>query len=647
VIRPVAAPPAVEPDAPINLAAVGRAALGADAVLLAATSASSRLELLCSDGLSGAEEESVLGTISHRPRGVRAEVEGFEQALIREVSLPGIGDVRICALQRRRAAFESPDMALAIAQHAAIATGLRRHGSPEPTAEPAVDTYELIERALDWGGLDRAVTQQVRRLVPAQRTGLFLWREDEQSLCPVSGAFGLDPSLGLPAVAAADWGASAARVFATGEPYLTNQAGEDPGAASDYRDAFVIRRLIAVPIEASGRRIGVLQAVNKDSAFTLADLEQLARVAPAVAWAAEVVALRERVRRSERLELLFTSTAVEVASGRGAQDHLESGLDELRVALGGSVVALVVGDAEVVVYRSRRESAALERRFLAQAREATGFREFDAPPRRAGQPGWSATHAPVVVDGAELATLSILRVGGGRLGPAECQALSRMAQLIALGWATESYQRGLADAARSAERRRIADELHDHVAQLLFAARLSLDVGAEAIPDPAAGISRARDLLVRADEATRMIMDRNSGSEPSRVSGLLAGVITEIEDEYGRAVGLEVATVADDAADDLGQAGRQMIARAAREALVNAAKHAGPCQISVRLRRQHPLCRRLRHRGVAPCAPPPGWNAPDRPRVCGRRYASRGQPAGVSLAVLVGSRPQVDDQTIV
>jgi signal transduction histidine kinase len=581
VIGAVDAVPAAEPDAPTDLAAIARLALGAAAVLLAEAADGRRLKLLASSGLTPDEERSVLAEL---PRRQPAEIDGFAHTLVRQVALSGIGEVTICALQRRRAPFESPDVALAIARHVAVATGARRFGAAPAVGESALDTYELIERALDWGALDRAVTQQVRRLVPVQRTALVLWREDEQLLRPVPGSFGLDPAIVVPPVPVDDWSATAARVFATGEPYLSNDASEDAGIAPDYRDVLSIKRLISVPVEVAGRCIGVFHAINKDGAFTLADIGRLASFAPSVAAAAEVVALRERVRRSERLELLLTSTAVAIASGRGVEEHLESGLRELRLALGGSVVALVLGDAEPVVSRSGVEGDALEESFLVQARDGVGFREYHAPPRRAGQRGFSATHVPVVVDGAEVATLSILRVGGGPLRPAESQALSRMAQLIALAWATESYQRGLADAARTAERRRIADELHDHVAQLLFAARLSLDVGAEASSDPAAaGIPRARDLLVRADEATRAIMDRNSRASDTGVSGLLAGVVTEIEDEYGRAVGLEVAPAADDAADDLSQAGRQLLVRAAREALINAAKHAGPCEVSVRL----------------------------------------------------------------
>ena len=53
--------------------------------------------------------------------------------------------------------------------------------------------------------------------------------------------------------------------------------------------------------------------------------------------------------------------------------------------------------------------------------------------------------------------------------------LLRFAKLTALAWATERYQQQRAELARTEERARIADDLHDDVAQMLFAAQMSLD----------------------------------------------------------------------------------------------------------------------------------------------------------------------------
>jgi signal transduction histidine kinase len=223
---------------------------------------------------------------------------------------------------------------------------------------------------------------------------------------------------------------------------------------------------------------------------------------------------------------------------------------------------------------------------LAQARQATSLRVYGVGPLRVGEPGWSAAHVPVVLSGEQVATLSSLRRGGEIFDRDECRAFSRLANLIALAWATERYQRQLADSARVAERQRIADELHDQVAQLLFAARLSLDFAIEMpdVPD-AAGVNvrRGRDLVLRADSATREVMEQLSQPTDDGLSDRLAALVGGIEEEFARPVQLDIARPAVLAARRIGRPALNLLARAAREALVNAAKHAGPCQLAVRV----------------------------------------------------------------
>ena len=585
MIRPVDVAPAPVAGPPRDLAAVGCAALGADAVLVCELPGAGAPRSLWSSGLSAAEEGSILAGLTHRPAQTAGAMAGFPVVLVRDAAIPGGGMVRLCALQRRRVAFEVPALASVVARHAAVAVGRRRGRPGDAGPVTSSDAYRLLHSADDWAALDRAVTELACAVVPVRRTGLLVWSPEDQELRPVPGAFGLGPTVTLAPQPQQDWAGSAARVLATGQPYVANDVAED--VEEGYAEAFAVHRLVAVPVQVGGRRVAVLQAVDKAEPFTAADIEWLTGVGAAAACAAEALQLRERVTRTERLETLFTSTAVAIASGQPLHEQLDDRLDELRGALAGTVIGLVPRDGDPIVRRAQPAQAPLEPSFLAQARGAAGYRAFDAPGRGAGQPGWGATHVPVIVDGRAEATLSLLRVGSGPAVAIERDALARMAQLIALAWATEGYQRGLADAARRAERRRISDELHDQVAQLLFAARLSLDAAAEAEPEPGgAGTSvapRARDLLVRAEEATRAIMDRNAGPEETRVSELLARVISEVEEEYGRAVGLEVSPASEDAAAELTPVVRRLLARAAREAIVNAAKHAGPCQINVRL----------------------------------------------------------------
>ena len=149
-----------------------------------------------------------------------------------------------------------------------------------------------------------------------------------------------------------------------------------------------------------------------------------------------------------------------------------------------------------------------------------------------------------------------------------------------------SRQQQLEDSARTVERQRIADDLHDQVAQLLFAARLSLDGALETAGMPeaaAAKVERGRQLLLRADAATRRVMNENSLATHDGLSDRLAAVARSVEEEFDRRVALDIAPIVVDADPRLSGAVLNLLARAAREALVNAVKHAGPCQLGVRV----------------------------------------------------------------
>jgi signal transduction histidine kinase len=96
-------------------------------------------------------------------------------------------------------------------------------------------------------------------------------------------------------------------------------------------------------------------------------------------------------------------------------------------------------------------------------------------------------------------------------------------------------------------------------------------------------VRRGRDLVLRADQATRQMMEQNSQESDGRLSDRLAALVGGVEEEFARPVTLEIAPAADDAAARISRPAMNLVARAAREALVNAAKHAGPCQLAVRV----------------------------------------------------------------
>lgn len=590
------------PDVPgvPGIAAVARRALDADAALVVELCPGGGRRILDADGLSDAEAEAVMIRRGAQLRSVGAEAHGlpgFPRVLYHEARLDGIGAAAIWVLRRGRIGFTNVDLLPALARHGAVSAGLEhlegreleRLGSidPSPPGASAVGLFGLTE--LEQGGYDdfhRALVAQLGELTGATQVGVLMWDEDEELLRPVPGSFGTDAENLPPAHDPHDWNSSAARVFASGQPYLTNCAAQDVGLLEDHVRAFGFVRLVTVPLDIGGRRVGILQLANKRTDFTLADVRVACRLASHVAVGASVARMRDGLLQRERLEEILGRMALDIASGRNLQEFLGRAMDAVCAALAASMIALVPTTGDPLIRRRGSDWGHLEEVVLRQAGESTSLRVFAAGPRKAGSPGWTAAHAPVVLEGVHVGTLSALRTGGYAFNEHESRGVARLAQLVALAWATERYQRQLADSARVAERQRIADELHDHVAQLLFAARISLDFAQEVpgIPEAAsASVSRSRDLLLRADTTTRRIMEQNAQSGEDRLPDRLTALVDSIEEEFARPVALEIAPIAAEASIAMSRAATNLVARAAREALVNAAKHAGPCQLAVRV----------------------------------------------------------------
>lgn len=595
MIRLVEPPASREREAARSIASAARGALGADAVLIVELGATESPRVLATEGLSEAESDRALAACTATPTDGSGPydciaVPGFPVVMYKAARVPAVGAAAVCALQRHAASFKNAGLAGAFAQHVAVSCGARRHARQHGRGiggDGALNDLGIWHlQGTSYGELHRAIADEVRAATGASTVGVLVWDEETKSLRPVPGAFGTDPEALPPAHAAHDWGSSAARVFATGEPYLTNHAAEDPGVLPDYVETFGVRRLMALPMDVGGRRIGVLEVANKPVDFTMVDLHAAAGLGRRIAAGVQVARMHHVLLRRQRLEEILGGVAVDIASGRSLQEFLGEALDSLCAAVNGSLIALVSDSGEPVLRRRGPDTGYLERMVLGQARQAASLRVYGVGPRRAGEPGWSAVHVPVALGGEQVATLSALRRGGESFDHDECRAFSRLAHLVALAWATEHYQRQLADSARVAERQRIADALHDQVAQLLFAARLSLDFAMESadLPDAAkANVQRGRDLLLRADAATREVMQQNSHAEDDRLSERLAELVGGVEEEFARPVQLEIEPMAVEAARSLSRPAMNLLARAAREALVNAAKHAGPCQLAVRV----------------------------------------------------------------
>jgi len=569
-----------------GLPAAARTALGADAVAIVELRPDVAV-LVATDGFHRDEASTIaaavgeLGSCADVPGTKPVAAAGFHSALCWQVATADGARMALLALRREAGPFEHTGLGMTFVTHAQCAAAVRRHvaSALEPPSRGASDA-RLFE-AESWPGLMRAVAKEAAALTGAARVGVLVWDEHAGILQLLPGSFDADLATAASARAApVDWWSSAARVFTTGQPFIANDTSADCGLLRDYTDAFGISRVASLGLETDGRRVGVLQLADKPTEFTIADL--VAAVGPAVA----VTRSRLRLQRRNRHEEILGRVAVDIASGKSLQEFLASALDDLCEACDVDFVAVVAPVGEPIVWRHGAPRPDLESVLLEEANRSTGLRAYVVGAREPGDPGWAALHVPINLDGEDIATLSSLRGRGEAFGRDERQAMSRLASLTALAWATESYQRQQAQLARLAERERIADELHDHTAQLLLGARLSLDGTlevAELTSAAAVSIGRAYQLITRSEVAIRQAIRQLAPSPNDELGSRLAATVGGIEEEYGHPVQLEITPAAARAAAALGPSRTSLLTKVTREALVNAAKHAGPCQLAVRL----------------------------------------------------------------
>jgi signal transduction histidine kinase len=185
----------------------------------------------------------------------------------------------------------------------------------------------------------------------------------------------------------------------------------------------------------------------------------------------------------------------------------------------------------------------------------------------------AATMLLAFVSLSYLVTLSLYP---GRLGPGEGIRVIAFGLLLAA--AATSERRVRARQARSAalaERRRVARDLHDGLAQdLAFIAAHGLRI-AEAMGEEHPVVVAARRALA---------ISRNTISELSDPSGATAhesleAVAQELRDRFDIAIAVDV-----DLDADLPPHAREHVTRITREAIVNAVRHGGARNVTVSLR---------------------------------------------------------------
>lgn len=485
---------------------------------------------------------------------------------------------------------ENEQLVRAYASHAAVTiAGFRQTCRVEPLPQRVVDAVEEIGLTSNsFVDVIRKLDEALAALLGPVRSGIMLWDQQHDVLQMVPGSFGADErTVASYQIVAPNTRSNAARVFATGDPYISNRALGDPAIIQDYVRAFDIERLLSMLLDVRGRRIGILHLINREGEFTVDDIWRLQPLIPRIAGAVETANALSVLRRGQRLEGILARVAVAIATAEAIHDFLTPAFDELCDALDASLIALAPVNAEPIVWRARRIDHSLEQELLTRAETQPARRADIVGPMHAGDPGSAALHVPVLLGSQRVGTLSTLRLRAQPFAPDERSALQRLAKLAALAWATERYQQQRAELARIEERQRIADDLHDDVAQILFGAQMALDATLD-LGDLHEGVTEkvihARALLVKGDEALRTVIHQLADTGADELAPELGRVVTEIEKEFQLRVHLEIADeAAAAAATELRQSERELLLRVAREALVNTAKHAGPCRAGVRV----------------------------------------------------------------
>lgn len=482
------------------------------------------------------------------------------------------------------------ELLLAIANQVAllIAYGHAPKRSPvfSRELEGLVTLDQIVLSATSVEELGDALTERLS-LLGARTGGIMVLDAEREMLHLLPGGFGADTDATASyRVSTANPLSNSARVFVTGEPYVANNAEGDPGIMQDYVGLFHVKRLLSIPLTAGEKGVGVLHLANKRSPFTAFDVHRAQALAPRFAVAVELGMTMLGLRRHQRATAVLVDLAMGIASGGEIRELVRRAFAQLGDVVGTDLLAVVPQSGAPIVWRRGRLPAGIEAQLLEEALSRQSVRPKIGEPRHAGDPGRATLFVPVRLAGKRIATIAALRQRAEPFVATERDVVVRLANLVAVGWATETYQRQRSEVAMLRERQRIADDLHDTVAQIMFAAQLDLDSALDQQPEPAgveARMLHARSLLLRGDAEIRNVIHQLSrpvrGDLPHRL-GLL---VESLEEEFNIGIRLEVPPPAGEASKSLRRPIVDALVKTAQEAVINSAKHAGRCSITVRI----------------------------------------------------------------
>ncbi|HXG94671.1 MAG TPA: ATP-binding protein [Blastocatellia bacterium] len=115
------------------------------------------------------------------------------------------------------------------------------------------------------------LTRKTARLLGAEMCVILLYDERDQSIRAQLPAYGIDDEKVRLLRSRLGERSLAAFVFKTGEPYLTNDVTSDSHADNEAARALGVKNVLAVPLQAGERLLGVIDVMNKESGFVEED----------------------------------------------------------------------------------------------------------------------------------------------------------------------------------------------------------------------------------------------------------------------------------------------------------------------------------------------------------------------------------------
>ena len=175
-----------------------------------------------------------------------------------------------------------------------------------------------VSSTLDIDNLLSLIVEQAAKLVGAESCAVLLPDEKSEELvfkAALDDIVGMRVPLGKGVVS---------HVLSTGEPEIINDVSNAPGHYKKINEQsnLVTRSLMAIPLLAEGRSLGVLTATNKiDGDFSTADCELLVTLASYAATSLQNTQLYEQIQR--QAEDLQFEVAKRTEALRNSQDSLQ------------------------------------------------------------------------------------------------------------------------------------------------------------------------------------------------------------------------------------------------------------------------------------------------------------------------------------